>query len=378
MAELRTDVLVVGGGVLGLGHAIAALRAGHRVVLCERSPFARGASVRNFGMIWPIGQPEGPHLTLARRSRELWGELAQLAGFRCEATGSLHLAHADDEWAVLQEFAARSPLPGLEIWSAEQVLAERRHLVASDLRGGLFSPHEANVDPPVAVAALHRWLAAAGADVRYATAVVDIADGVARFADGTRCHAGRIVVCSGDDFASLFPAVFAASDLHRCKLQMLALGPQPATFRLGPMLAAGLTLLHYKGFAGCPSLDRLRERLVRTFPEQLARGIHVLVSQGDDGRLVVGDSHEYGREFAPGLSAATEWHILDYLQRFLRAPNPSIAARWTGVYAQRRGGEPVFRAMPQPGVEIVTGVGGSGMTRSLALGEQTVQQWSRT
>ena len=43
MTERRSDVLVVGGGVLGLGHAIAAVRAGLRVTLCERHTAARGA-----------------------------------------------------------------------------------------------------------------------------------------------------------------------------------------------------------------------------------------------------------------------------------------------------------------------------------------------
>ena len=47
MAERSVDVLVVGGGALGCAHAIAAVRAGMSVELCERHAAARGASVRN-------------------------------------------------------------------------------------------------------------------------------------------------------------------------------------------------------------------------------------------------------------------------------------------------------------------------------------------
>lgn len=375
MNDADVDVLVVGGGALGIGHALAALRAGFRVALCERHPAARGASVRNFGMIWPIGQLAGPDLDLALRSRQLWAEAAEEAGFACRATGSLHLAYADDEMSVLREFADRSPLTGLELLGPDEIRRRQPAVVPIDLRGGLFSPHEANVDPPVAIAALHDYLAAQGVAIRCDCPVVDVATGMAVLADGSRLRAHRIVVCSGDDFRSLLPAAFAAADLTRCKLQMLALGPQPPFWRLGPMLAAGLTLQHYRAFADCPTLPRLRNRLRHEHGSSLARGIHVLVSQGDDGRLIVGDSHEYGDDFKPGLDADVERMILDHLERFLCPPSHAVVQRWSGVYALHRGGATVFRAEPLPQVEVVTGVGGSGMTRSLALGEQTIAHW---
>jgi FAD dependent oxidoreductase TIGR03364 len=375
MNDADVDVLVVGGGALGIGHALAALRAGFRVALCERHPAARGASVRNFGMIWPIGQLAGPDLDLALRSRLLWAEAAEEAGFACRATGSLHLAYADDEMAVLREFADRSPLTGFELLGPDEIRRRQPAIVPIDLRGGLFSPHEANVDPPAAIAALHAFLAAQGVAIRCGCPVVDVATGMAVLADGSRLRAHRIVVCSGDDFRSLLPAAFAAADLTRCKLQMLALGPQPPFWRLGPMLAAGLTLQHYRAFADCPTLPRLRNRLRHEHGPSLARGIHVLVSQGDDGRLIVGDSHEYGDDFKPGLEADVERMILDHLERFLCPPSHAVVQRWSGVYALRRGGATVFRAEPLPQVEVVTGVGGSGMTRSLALGEQTIANW---
>jgi FAD dependent oxidoreductase TIGR03364 len=376
MTDSRTDVLIVGGGALGLAHAVAALRAGLSVTVCERTLVPRGASVRNFGMVWPIGQPAGPNLDLARRSRRLWSEVSALAQFPLRATGSLHLAYGEDELAVLREFVDGSPLPGLVVLTPEEVRGWQPAIVADDLAGGLFSPHEANVDPPAAIAALHAWLPTQGVDLRRGTVVTHVEPGVATLANGSRLAANHIVVCSGDDFATLFPTLFAASDLQRCKLQMLALGAQPAGFELGPMLAAGLTLLHYRGFASCPTLGRLRARLEASHTERLRRGIHVLVSQGDDGRLIVGDSHEYAEDFAPGLDDGTERAILDYLATFLRPPSLAITRRWSGSYALRRGGESVFRAEPFPGVEIVTGVGGSGMTRSMALGEQTIASWS--
>src|ERR1051325_3139574 len=98
------DVAVVGGGIVGLAFAYAHARRGRKVVLFERTDFAIGASVRNFGLLWPVGQPLGPAHDRAMLSRQIWTEVIQRARLWSAATGSLHLAYADDEMAVLGEY----------------------------------------------------------------------------------------------------------------------------------------------------------------------------------------------------------------------------------------------------------------------------------
>src|SRR5215831_6580903 len=88
-------------------HAVMARRRGFEVVQLERETEARGASVRNFGLVWVSGRKAGPELSLALRARELWAELgARVPGLGFRAAGSLTLAARDAELAVLKEAAA--------------------------------------------------------------------------------------------------------------------------------------------------------------------------------------------------------------------------------------------------------------------------------
>ncbi|TNF43718.1 MAG: FAD-dependent oxidoreductase, partial [Cytophagales bacterium] len=73
--------IVIGAGIVGLSITRALQAMGWTVTVIERHPRAHGASVRNFGMVWPVGQPQGATFDRAMRSRELWLEMSKKAGF---------------------------------------------------------------------------------------------------------------------------------------------------------------------------------------------------------------------------------------------------------------------------------------------------------
>jgi glycine/D-amino acid oxidase-like deaminating enzyme len=138
------------------------------------------------------------------------------------------------------------------------------------------------------------------------------------------------------------------------------------------MLAAGLTLRHYRSFEGCPSLDSLRERVARETPALDRFGIHVMASQNGRGEVVVGDSHEYGDAIEPFDRAEIESLILDYLRGFLDIPDFRIAARWSGIYAKHPT-ETTLIARLAPGATVIACLGGAGMTLSFGVADRVVR-----
>lgn len=369
------DDAVVGAGILGLAHAYHLARRGRRVLVLERGERATGASIRNFGMLWPIGQPSGYAYHLARRSLALWQEVLHAAALWYDPVGSLHLAYRDDELAVLREFAALAGANGVpvELLAPAEVLQRSDAVWPVGLLGALWSPTEICVDPRQIIRELPGWLHhALGVHFEFNRAVAGYADGRAR-SGSENWRANRLWVCAGDDIRTLYPEVLSAAGLVRCKLQMLRTPPLPQGRRLGPMFAGGLTLRHYGSFASCPSLPALRRRVAEETPEYDRYGIHVLVSQTAAGELTLGDSHEYGDAIQPFNRAEIDDLILGYLRTFLAVREIRITERWSGYYAKHPT-HPYLLERPEPRVALVTGVGGAGMTLSFGLAEQTVRQ----
>ena len=324
----KADVAIVGAGILGLAHAYMLGRRGRSVVVLERSPQAAGASVRNFGMIWPVGQPAGRLHEMALRSRELWLEVLEAARLPYFPTGSLHVVYREDEAAVAQEFCDVGPRLGYQCsWLDRDAVLERSNAVRPTgmlgevLIGAIWSPGEITVDPRVTLARLPRFLSEKfGVRFRMGMAARSINLPVIE-AGGEKWEVGAAIVCAGDDFESLYPEMFRASGLTRCKLQMMRTRPQPEGWQLGPALAAGLTLRFYESFQVCRTLRALQERIAAETPEYDRWGIHVLVSQTAGGELTIGDSHEYGAAVEPFDRAEIDDLILQYARGFLQAPN---------------------------------------------------------
>ncbi len=367
--QYRADVAVIGSGIVGLAFAREAARRGRSVVVFDRTPVPQGASVRNFGMVWPIGQPPGEQYARALRSRAQWLDLRAAGAVWAAECGSVHAAYESDEDAILREFATAAPGLGVACEYVEGAGAARRFpaLNPRGLLGALHSPTELVVNPPAALAALPKFLAEKhGITFRTGVAVARVEMPRVLTATGESWTVTRAFVCSGTDFETLFPAEFAATGTRRCKLQMMKTAPQPNGWTLGPHVAGGLTLCHYKSFEVCATLPRLKARVAEQYPEYVKYGIHVMAAQNDRGEVVIGDSHEYDADISPFDKPEIDDLILTYLGRMVPLPDPRVAARWHGIYAKHPT-KPFVTCEPQPGCVIGVAPGSTGMTMSFGL-----------
>ncbi|MEM9447973.1 MAG: TIGR03364 family FAD-dependent oxidoreductase [Cyanobacteria bacterium P01_E01_bin.6] len=374
-----TEVAIVGAGIVGLAHALAAAKQGRQVTVFERNLYAVGASIRNFGMIWPIGQPVGILRDRALRTRDIWLEIAPQAEIAIDPCGSLHVAYQPDEMAVLEEFVTMNQhvTTDLALLSPEQVSKKSPAIIREGLLGALWSETETIVDPREAIRNLPNFLHREyGVEFHFGTVVTDICQSVL-MAGGDTWKAQHTFVCSGADFETLYPDLYRESfqdgGLTKVKLQMMRTAPQPNQFRIGASLAAGLTLTHYAAFSDCPSLPELKARIEQTMPYFPHWGIHVMMSQNASGELVIGDSHEYGWNPDPFDRADINQYILDYLKTFVCVPSFEIEEYWHGVYAKLPGKSELI-VHPESGVTVVNALSGAGMTLSFGLAEEVVSQ----
>ncbi|MEI6158457.1 MAG: TIGR03364 family FAD-dependent oxidoreductase [Roseococcus sp.] len=357
------DLIVIGHGIVGLAHALAAARAGHRVAVLDRDAQPNGASIRNFGFVTVTGQGWPNTWRRARRAREVWAGVAEQAGIPVLQRGLLMAARRPEALAVIEEFAAGPMGEGCRILRAHEIPEP----LAPGLLGALHSPHELRVESREALPRLRAWLAERhGVAIFPQCAALSVETGAVHTPQG-RFTAPHVVVCPGTDLTSLFPEAFAARQTTLCKLHMLRLA-DPG-WRLPAPVMSDLGLHRYRGYHGSPSLPALRARLNVEQKPHLENGVHLIVVQSADGSLVVGDSHHYAATPDPFQPEAMDALILDEFQAVLGAPPPTIE-RWIGVYPS--GPEDAFFEAPMPGVRLVSVTSGTGASTAFGLAEEVL------
>ena len=379
-------VVIVGGGILGTMHAVLARRHGYAVTQLEREPAGRGASVRNFGLVWVSGRRAGPELALALRARELWAEIAEVApgtGFR--PAGSLTIATGEAELAVMLQAAA---LPDakqreFELLGADEVRSVNPAL-RGDFLGGLRCRADAIVEPRLALPALRASLAGPSYEWLRGLEAVEVASHGVRDQHGTWHRGDLVVLCTGANFTGVAGPHLAASGalasaasvadggaaaeptgLRRVRLQMLQ--TLPFDGNLTTALADGDSLRYYPAY-DVPS----RAALPPQAAVAAASRSQLLLVQRLDGSLTIGDTHEYDEPFGFDVDETAYDHLLARATALLGVPLPRVQRRWAGVYSEVVGTPALYhRSAVAPGVVLVTGPGGRGMTCSPAIAEET-------
>jgi FAD dependent oxidoreductase TIGR03364 len=369
----KPSAIVIGAGIVGLATARALAVRGYSVTVFERNEQAIGASIRNFGMVWPVGQPAGPLFERAVLSRNIWKQICADADIWHDEVGSLHLAYHNDELQVMEQYAnLNKTLRDCALLTPQQTLQKSPGINAEGLKGALWSGTEMILEARAAIAAVALHLTEKyGVTFHWNTAITNVKTSTVK-SGNRQWHADEIFICSGVEFETLYPELFSSFAITKCKLQMMRLAAQPGNWRIGPALCGSLSMIHYPGFQSAPALPVLRKRYEEQYADYLKWGIHVMAAQNHTGEITVGDSHEYGQVHDPFDKDFINRMILKYLQTFTNFKDTRVIQTWNGTYAKMTTGQTELIVDAEPGVTIINGLGGNGMTLSFGLCEQII------
>jgi D-hydroxyproline dehydrogenase subunit beta len=366
------DIAIVGAGILGLAHALAASRLGLRAIVLDRDQRAVGASIRNFGFVTVTGQQNGECWRRAMRSRDIWDEIAAPAGIAVLQRGLAVIGRRPEAATVLEAFS-RHPVmgEGCDLLSPAEGRA-RFPWLTGEVAAVLYSPHDRRVESRDAMPRLAAYLERAhGVTIRRGVAVHAVETGRLVTSDGA-VEAAKIVVCPGDDLATLFPERLARHGVHRSKLQMMRLKPL-APLDLPCAVMTDLSLVRYLGYAELPEAAPLLARLRGEQPAHLQGGVHLIAVQSADGTLVVGDTHAYGDTMDPFSDTALDALVLEEFRAVFPNLAFEVTERWLGTYAAAHD-RLVLIDTPMDQVRLVVVTSGTGASTSFAIGEEVIQE----
>jgi hypothetical protein len=109
---------------------------------------------------------------------------------------------------------------------------------------------------------------------------------------GDKWLADQLILCNGDEFSTLFPELFAETDITLVKLQMMETVPQKDTLKIPGSILTGWTIRRYESFQECPSYQSIKSK-ENEQDFQRRFGVHILFKQTAEGSVILGDSHEY-------------------------------------------------------------------------------------
>jgi glycine oxidase len=210
------DVLVIGGGIIGLVTACRAAQRGLATAVADPAPGGGAAGVAA-GMLAAVTELHygeqhllGLNLASARRYPDFVAELTEASGrdVGYRGCGTVSVAFDADDRVQLRELHAFQQQHGLDSqWLTGRECRRLEPMLAPTVRGGLRVDGDHQVDPRRVSAALLTACERAGVVFRRArvarlTVVHDRATG-AELADGTRLAAGQTVLAAGSESGRL-------------------------------------------------------------------------------------------------------------------------------------------------------------------------------
>lgn len=159
MKPLRTEVVIIGAGIVGAMCAYYVNRAGLKAIVIDRGTVASGTTGAGEGNIMVSDKSPGPELELALKSRDMWFEVADDVGneFELVAKGGLAVSRGDAsslfKLSNLQSIASvRTKKVG------QEEIQELEPFISKEIQNGVHYPQDAQCQPMLAAAHILRQL----------------------------------------------------------------------------------------------------------------------------------------------------------------------------------------------------------------------------
>jgi glycine/D-amino acid oxidase-like deaminating enzyme len=304
----RTDVVIVGGGIIGVSTALFLAEKGIAVVLCEKGCIAGEQSSRNWGWCRTMGR-DPSEIPLAMESLRLWRDMnrriSRETGFR--QAGIMYLLQSEAEIATQESWLGQARQYQVDAHLLRgPVLDGVMRGATNSFIAGLHTPTDGKAEPALAAPAIAEAARDHGAQIYTNTAVRGIEQTAGRVS-GVVTERGRIacqsVVLAGGAWSRLF-AGNAGLDLPQLKV----LGSVFRTKKLdGPDIsAAGSVFAFRKRMDGGYSIARRNASTAEITPDHfrlLSDFLPRLLHSHNEIRLRIG-----GR-FWEELRTARRWSL---------------------------------------------------------------------
>jgi len=368
---VKYDVCIVGAGIVGLSHAYWCSKKGLRVLVVDKDHSCLGASIRNFGLFWEIGQ-EKEFSDMVQLSKSVWNEFFTETNAWYKNSGALGLAYRDDEYEVIREYVNESHEQSHQLLSSKEVESLFPYVNACNLKGALLSKNEKTINSRETIPKIIEWLKDKY-KVEFLNNTLIIGESLPIiFTNQGQINAEKLILTTGSDYEYLFPEVYKGENITKCKLQMLK--TNPIVTRIEPTLFSATSFIHYNSFSICKSLEDLRKRIAKESPDIISDGINILIAQNNHNELLIGDSHIYSDAVSPFNSENIDNSILTGVHSLLKYEKLEIKERWTGVYTKSMDKKYLVKKISD-NILIVNALAGAGMTLSFGLAKKTMEDF---
>lgn len=360
MAQRSADVVVIGGGIVGVTTAYFLRKKGLGVTLLERDQLARGASGRNLGFLWLHLRPKGVQLDLARAGVALYPGFVEDIGneFEFRQKGGLIYCFTDEQQEVLAALARRRTEDGLPMELVRgNALRALCPLVAESALAATYCPEDAQINTPAFVRAMGQALVRMGCTVREGREARRIRIESGRVAGVETIEgflpAEHVVIAAGVWSPFLTQALGIELPVFPERLGVVASAPMEPLFE--QVLYGPLALKQYEIIRALPGY---REDLFRLPVESSLKKVQLLecLSQRRDGTVLMGCPMDYpGYNESPSLEGVgiTASVIASHLPRLHSA---SVQNVWAGLLPATPDTLPIIDRVPgHDGLIVATG-----------------------